>query len=75
MSKKKRCQKQLRVQMKYAPTSDANERLSHAIDVLLRSAARNATTLGDDVNAEKGEPRQAPEKDALSGGEGSEPCE
>ena len=68
MGSKRSCQKQLRVQMKYVHAPDAQERLSRALDILLKAAARYTTTLGGSVNAEKQQPPyQPPEGDAPTG--------
>ena len=57
------------VEISYVRTPDADERLSRAIEILLRSAARHATQAKEVPNTEKQEsPRQAPVKDALIGG-------
>jgi len=62
------------VQIRYVRTPDADERLSRAIDILLRSAARHAAQAKEVPNTEKQEsPRQAPVKDALTGGDESDP--
>ncbi len=57
------------VEISYVRTPDADERLSRAIEILLRSAARHATQAKEVPNTEKQEsPRQAPVKDALTDG-------
>ena len=62
------------VEIRYVRTPDADERLSRAIDILLRSAARHATQAKEIQNTEKQEsPRQAPAKDALTIDDESDP--
>ena len=62
------------VEIRYVRTPDADERLSRAIDILLRSAARHATQAKEVRNTEKQEStRQAPVQDALTGGDESDP--
>lgn len=69
MGNKRSCQKQLRVQMKYVPAPDAQERLSRVVNILLKAATRHAATLGGRVNAKKEEPSgQAAAEDAPTGG-------
>lgn len=69
MGNKKRYQTQLRVQMKYAPAPDADARLSRAIDILLRSWARDAARLEKSTNVKKTQPPgQVPTKDTFTGG-------
>ena len=44
------------VEIRYTPTPDADERLSRALGILLRSGARTATTSSEEsINAKKGE--------------------
>lgn len=69
MGNKRSYKKQLRVQMKYVPAPDVQERLSRAVNILLKAATRRATTLGGSVNAKKEEPpRQVTSEDTLTGG-------
>ncbi len=71
MGNKKRYQTQLRVQMKYAPATDADDRLSRAFRILLRSAAKNTATSEECLNAKKEEepPRESPAEDTLTAGD------
>ena len=63
MGSKRRCRKQLRVQIKYAAAPSGDERLSRAIDILLKAATR------DTSQSKKEEPPcQAPAGDAPTGG-------
>ena len=56
MGNKKQRQRQLIVRMKHAPAPDAEGRLSRAIDVLLKAAARDTTKSEDSIDAKKGTP-------------------
>ena len=57
------------VEISYVSTPDADERLSRAIEILLRSAARHATQTKEVPNTEKQEsPCQALADDALTDG-------
>ena len=59
------------VEIRYVRTPNADERLSKAIDILLRSAARHAIQAKEAPNTEKQEsPRQAPAEDVLTRGSG-----
>ena len=59
------------VEISYVRTPDADERLSRAIEILLRSAARHAIQAKEAPNTEKQEsPRQAPAEDVLTRGSG-----
>jgi len=69
MVSKKKHQTQLRVQMKYAPTFDANARLSRTIDILLRAAARGASQSKGNPSTKREEPfRHDPATDDPTGG-------
>jgi len=70
----KQNQKSLVVRLRYVATPDGEARLSHVIDILLRSAARNPE---ENINAKKEEkpPCQAPVDDALTGGTEDDSCE
>lgn len=59
------------VEIRYVPTPDADERLSRALDILLRSAARKATVSEESTNAKKEEepPRESPAEDTLTAGD------
>lgn len=62
------------VGIEYVPTPGADERLSHAIAILLR-AAKNATTSEEGVDAKNEAPSgQAPAVDTPTGSEGDS-CE
>jgi hypothetical protein len=49
------------VEIRYTPTPDADERLSRALGILLRSGARTATTSEESINAKK---EEEPPKDS-----------
>jgi hypothetical protein len=66
MGNKGRSQK-LRIQMKYVPAPDVDERVSRALGILLRAAARHATLSEKSANAKRG--RQAPVEGASTGGD------
>lgn len=53
------------VEIRYVPMPDADERLSHAIDILLRSAARKAAASEESIDTKKEEepPRESPAED------------
>lgn len=73
MGNKKRYQTQLRVQMKYAPAPDADDRLSCAINILLDSAAGDAALSEKRTKTKKKKPPcQAPEENTLTGGDESD---
>ena len=56
--------------IQYIPTPDADGRLSRALGILLRSAAKNTATSEDGVNAQKEEPTgQVPTKDTFTSGD------
>ena len=62
------------VEIRYVCTTEADETLSRAINILLCSSARHAAQSKEVPNNEKQESlRQAPAKDALTGGDESEP--
>ena len=55
--------------IQYTPGPDADDRVSRALGILLRSATKNAATSEEGVNAKKKKPPcRAPEGDALTGG-------
>ena len=59
------------VEIRYTPTPDADERLSRALGILLRSGARTATTSEESINAKKEEPaREGSAEDTLTAGDG-----
>lgn len=61
------------VEIRYVRTPDADDRLSRAIDILLHSAAGQATQAKKVPNSERQEsPRQAPVRDAPTGGDESD---
>ena len=69
MGSKRRYRRQLRVQTKYAATHGGDERLSRAIDILLKAATSDALHSKESPNAKKEEPSgQVPTKDTLTGG-------
>ena len=49
------------VEIRYTPTPDADERISRALGILLRSGARTATTSEESINAKK---EEEPPKDS-----------
>jgi len=56
------------VTMRHVTTPDAEGRLSRAIDILLRVAARGTAKSEDSINAKKERPpHQAPAEDTLTG--------
>jgi hypothetical protein len=71
MGNKGRSQK-LRIQMKYVPAPDVGERVSRALGILLRAAARTATTSEESINAKKEEEpaREGSAEDTLTAGDG-----
>jgi len=63
--------KKLRVVgVRYVPRPDANAKLSHAIDILLRAAARSTTKSEDSIRRTK-----SPAGDGLTIGEEGDPHE
>ena len=59
------------VEIRYTPTPDADERISRALGILLRSGARTATTSEESINAKKEEPaREGSAEDAVTAGDG-----
>ena len=60
------------VEIRYTPTPDADERLSRALGILLRSGARTATTSEESINAKKEEEpaREGSAEDTLTAGDG-----
>ena len=60
------------VEIRYTPTPDADERLSRALGILLRSGARTAATSEESINAKKEEEpaREGPAEDTLTAGDG-----
>lgn len=54
--------------MKYVPAPDVRERLSRALGILLRAAARGTTESEDDIKGKKG-----PAGDSLTTGEEGDP--
>ena len=56
---KKQCQNQkhLIVSIQHVTTADAGERLSHAIDILLKAAARGTTKSEDSIKGKRGPAR------------------
>ena len=56
MGKGKRCQAQLRVEIRSLPTPDTEIRIARAISILLTAAARHAGLPEEGMNPEKGEP-------------------
>lgn len=70
MSRKRARQNQKRsvVQLRYAPTHDADARLSRTIDILLKAAARETALSKESQKVEnKQPPCEAPEEDAPTG--------
>jgi hypothetical protein len=59
------------VKLRHVVVPDADIRLSRAIDILLRSAARKAAASEESINAKKEEepPRESPAEDTLTGGD------
>ncbi len=55
------------VEIRYVPTPEAEERLSRAIEILLKAGMRNTSQSKD------GRDRQAPAKDALTGSDECDP--
>lgn len=53
MGKGKRCQAQLRVQIRSLPIPDADSRIARAISILLRAAARHADLSEENAKPEK----------------------
>jgi hypothetical protein len=53
MDKVKRCQAQLRVQIRSLPTPDADSRITRAISILLIAAARHADLSEENTKPEK----------------------
>ena len=65
MGKGKRCQAQLRVEIRSLPTPDTEIRIARAISILLTAAARHADLSEEDTNPEKGEPpHRVPSEDS-----------
>jgi len=60
------------VEIRYTPTPDADERLSRALGILLRSEARTAATSEESINAKKEEEpaREGSAEDTLTAGDG-----
>jgi len=54
--------------IQYAPAPDADDRVSRALGILLRSAARGTTESEDDIKGKKG-----PAGDSLTTGEEGDP--
>lgn len=70
MGNKRSYQKQLRVQMKYVPAPDVQEkdRLSRVVNILLKAARRNISESEDSRNSTQREPPcKAPREDASTG--------
>ena len=66
-------QKRMVVIMRHVTTPDAEGRLSRAIDILLRVAAKGTAKSEDSINAKKEKPpHQAPAEDALTAGDGEQ---
>jgi len=65
----KRNKKRLVVSVRHVATPDAKERLSHAVDVLLRAAARDTSQAGDSPDADKEKPSTRGTHKAADNGE------
>ena len=65
MGKGKRCQAQLRVEIRSLPTPDTEIRIARAISILLTAAARHADLSEEGANPEKGKPpHRVPSEDS-----------
>ena len=63
--------KRLVVSMRYVAAPEADERLSRALGILLRSGARTAATSEESINAKKEESaREGSAEDTLTAGDG-----
>ena len=67
---RKHNKKPLVISLRYVATPDSNTRLSHAIDILLRAAARSTTKSEDSIRRTK-----SPAGDGLTIGEEGDPHE